>query len=228
MMAMLVDTETTSATNPQVIELARAEVKATPGPIFVMCDAVVERFKPSRPIELGALATHHILPEELDDCPPTPERFELPRYVIGHNVDFDWMALGSQETVKRIDTLALAREAWPTLDSHKLGALIYHLFPAAEARKMLRDAHSAAGDIWFCFQVFLAALQSIRTETPIASWGDVWRASEAARMPKVMAFGKHKGKPIADVPADYVDWYRRQEETDPYLIKAFQNAGLCA
>lgn len=226
MMAMLVDTETTSATEPQVIELARAEVTARPGPEFIMGEPIVERFKPSKPIELGALATHHILPEELEDCPPTPERFDLPRYIIGHHVDFDWAALGSQETTKRIDTLVLARAAWPTLDSHKLGALIYHLFPHTEARAMLRDAHSAATDITLCFEVFKVAVRSIPTETPISSWGDVWRLCEACRVPKVMAFGKHQGKPIADVPRDYAEWYARQDETDPYLIKAFQIAGL--
>lgn len=220
-----IDTETTGLTETQVIEFAHAEVIARPGPEFDIGQSAVERFKPSRPIELGALATHHILPDELADCPPVPEKFDLPPYIIGHNVDYDWKALGSPAEVKRICTLALAREAWPHLDSHKLGALTYHLFPYGDARSMLKDAHSAAVDIGLCFHVFKSALLSIKTETPITSWGDVWRVSEAARVPKVMAFGKHQGKPIADVPRDYVDWYRRQADKDPYLIQAFKQAG---
>src|SRR6218665_2225992 len=47
---------------------------------------------PKKPIELGALATHHILDEELADCPPA-SGFSLPpgtEYLIGHDVDYDW------------------------------------------------------------------------------------------------------------------------------------------
>lgn len=227
MTAYAVDTETTGVTNPEVIQFAYAEIVARPGPVFECTQTTLSQYKPTRTIELGALATHHILPEELESFPSPPEKWELPRYIIGHNIDFDWKVLGSPEEVKRIDTLALAREAWPALDSHKLGALIYYLFPHTEARAMLKDAHSAVADLEFCFKVFLAAIAIIPTEKPIASWGDVWRLSEAARMPKVMGFGKHKGKAIAEVPRDYVDWYRRQDETDSYLIKAFAKAGLC-
>jgi hypothetical protein len=40
-----------------------------------------------------------------------------------------------------------------------------------------------------------------------------------------MSFGKHKGKPIREVDAGWVAWYRRQEDTDEYLLKAFKLAG---
>jgi exodeoxyribonuclease X len=188
--------------------------------------AVVERFKPSKPIQLGAMATHHILPADLEECPPTPEKFDLPRYIIGHFVDYDWQALGSPAEVKRIDTCALARAAWPDLDSHSRGALTYHLHPHGEARDLLRNAHSAETDIALCFRVFEAALLTIPMDRPIGSWGDVWRLSEYCRVPKRMTFGKHEGLPISEVPADYAEWYQRQEDTDPYLIIAFQKAGL--
>jgi exodeoxyribonuclease X len=223
-MVWAIDTETSGIKDPEVIEFAHAEIKAKPGPVFEMGESIVDRYKPTKPIELGALATHHILPEELDGCPPSPETFALPRLVIGHNVDFDWEALGSPEGVMRIDTLALARETWPGLDSYKLGALTYHLFPGKIARDLLKGAHSATVDISLCFEVFKRALAAL--PNPIANWTDVWRASEAARIPKIMAFGKHEGLPIADVPRDYVEWYARQDDTDPYLIKAFANAGL--
>jgi exodeoxyribonuclease X len=221
--AWVIDTETTGQDAPQVIELAHAEVVANPGPAFEMRDPTLHRFKPTKPIELGALATHHILPEDLADCPPPPEKFDLPKFIIGHNVDYDWEVLGSPPEVKRICTLALAREAWPNLDSHKLGALTYHLFPPATARDLLRLAHTATIDISLCFEVFKRTVAAL----PVASWGDVWRASEAARVPKIISFGKHKGASIADVPADYVDWYLRQEDRDPYLVQAFRGAGLC-
>jgi uncharacterized protein (DUF3820 family) len=40
-----------------------------------------------------------------------------------------------------------------------------------------------------------------------------------------MTFGKHKGKPIAEVDKGWVAWYRKQDDTDPYLLMAFTNAG---
>jgi exodeoxyribonuclease X len=223
--AAVIDTETTGLDQPQVIEFASAPVTAADGPTFSMGAATVQRFKPTKPISLGAMATHHIVPADLEDCPAPPTSYELPRFIIGHNIDFDWQAMGSPD-VKRIDTLALAREAWPGLDSYSLGALTYHLHSAHVARDLLKNAHSAETDILLCFSVFEAALRTIKTETPLATWDDIWRVAEAARVPKVMTFGKHQGKPIKDVPRDYADWYRRQIGPDPYLIQAFKNAGL--
>ena len=54
------------------------------------------------------------------------------------------------------------------------------------------------------------------------SWEDSWGRSEIARIPTVMTFGKHKGVPIKDLPADYKRWLLGQPELDPYLIKALK------
>ena len=74
---------------------------------------------PGKPITLGALATHHIMDEELVDCPPAAS-FTLPGqldYMIVHNVDFDWEVIGKPE-INRICTLVLARKLLPSLDNH--------------------------------------------------------------------------------------------------------------
>ena len=63
--------------------------------------------------------------EELVDCPPA-SNFRLPKdlqYLIGHNIDFDWQAVG-QPDVKRICTLALARKVWPEADAFEERAAI--------------------------------------------------------------------------------------------------------
>jgi exodeoxyribonuclease X len=44
-----------------------------------------------------------------------------------------------------------------------------------------------------------------------------------ARVPKVLAFGKYKGTPIAEVPSDYKSWLLRQDDVDPYLAKALRS-----
>lgn len=220
----ILDTETTGLVNPEVIEFACAEVTTEPDVrpiVFKMGALLAERYKPVNQISLGAMSTHHIIPEDLDDFPSAPKTWGLSKYIIGHSVDFDWAALGSPEGTLRICTLALARDIWSDLDSHKLAALIYHLFPHREAREMVRGAHNADVDIRLCFEVFKALMKERATEA--VSWAAIWRMSEEARVPKKMAFGKHQGLAIKDVPKDYVEWYRRQpkEKQDPYLIKAF-------
>jgi len=37
-----------------------------------------------------------------------------------------------------------------------------------------------------------------------------------------MPFGKHKGLPIREVPADYRRWLLGQSDVDPYLRRALQ------
>ena len=47
-------------------------------------------------------------------------------------------------------------------------------------------------------------------------------ASEEARIPKSITFGKHKGTAIQDLPTDYIQWLLRQDDLDPYLRKALE------
>lgn len=208
MTAYIIDTETTGFTNPEVIELAYCR----------RINPVIEskRFKPSKEIELGALATHHILPQELEGCEPSSAA-KLPSdctYIIGHNVDFDWQALG-QPPIRRICTLALARHLLPHLDSHTIGSLMYHFLGCTEAvRFMLREAHSAVADVEFCRRI-LACLDGDKL-----SDFDLWEFSEKARIPAKMTFGKHRGMEIARLPRDYKQWMLKQPDMDPYLLKA--------
>ena len=124
--AIIFDTEATGIKDPVLIEAAWIEVDSLE--TLVLSNPFEQRYNPGKPITLGALATHHIMDEELTDCPPASS-FSLPKdvgYIIGHNVDFDWEVIGKPE-VKRICTLALARKIWPDLDSHTQSALLYHL-----------------------------------------------------------------------------------------------------
>lgn len=217
MTALLFDTETTGRQNPEIIEAAWLELD---DPVnLTILSTFEQRYKPSRPIELGALATHHIYDEELVDCPPSSD-FSLPpatRYLIGHNIDYDWTVAG-QPAVRRICTLALARHFYPEIDSHSQSALLY-LISRADARERLRNAHSALADVQNCHLVLRHLIQRAGT---IRTWEDLWQLSEHARIPTIMPFGKHRGQPISAVPEDYKAWLLRQSEVDPYLVKALQ------
>jgi exodeoxyribonuclease X len=193
-----------------------------------------ERFWPSKEIKFGAMATHHIHKIDLLGCRKSSE-FVAPDadYYVGHNIDFDWQIMGSPD-VKRICTLALSRFLLPELDSHRQDALIYYFADQwqehdriVSARHDLRHAHEAAADVRFCMRNLsdLLHLASAKGHD-VSTWEKVWELSEIARVPVVMGFGKHKGTPIADVDPGYVRWYRRQDETDPMYLKAFDMAGF--
>lgn len=229
MSAIILDTETTGVDAPEVIELAFSALMATPREYAGLDDGA--RFKPSKPIALGAMATHHIIPDDLVNCPPWPGSWTPPPgvdYIIGHNIDFDWRAIGEPK-IKRICTLALARKAWLSVDSHSLGALIYHLYPPAMARDLLRNAHDAGVDVNLCARV-LAALVDIFYPR---DWAHLWEISEQARVPTHFTFGKYgpkdgakQGVPITEVrkiDPGYIRWCLSSCDivtSDPYWHKA--------
>jgi len=216
--AIIIDTETTGHEPPEVIELA---YNAMEGVHDIVTDVKVQRFASNKPSALGALTVHHILDSERDNLP----LFDLKsvpavEYWIGHNIDYDWKACGSPP-VKRICTLALSRFLWPDLDSHKLGALVYFFSASqATAREQLRDAHSADADVLFCRMVLRRAMDELQ---PL-SFKELYAWSEKARVPTKMAFGKHRGMAIADLPHAYKTWMLKQPDMDPYVLQAVRES----
>jgi len=214
--AIIFDVEATDKNDAVIIEAASLDVTSL-NP-FEVGNPWVQRYNPGKPISLGALATHHIMDEELVNCPASSS-FRLPagtKYLIGHNIDFDWVAIGSPE-VKRICTLALARSLWPNLDSHTQSALLYY-FERDTAREQLRNAHSALADVWICSKIVTQIIEKLN---PV-SLDALWEMCEKARIPTTMPYGKHKGELISQVPTDYKQWLLRQDNVSAYLRKALE------
>ena len=214
--AIIFDTETSGKNEPVLIEAAWIRLGSI-NP-FSTSEEFNQRYNPLKPIELGALAIHHILDEELVDCPDYTE-FNIPantEYIIGHNVDYDWNIIG-QPNIKRICTLALARRAWPTLDSHTQSALFYYL-SRSNARDILKNAHSALADVKICAVILQNACEALN----ISNLEDLYKISEEARIPTHMPFGKHKGVAIPDIPRDYKTWLLNQDNVDPFVRKALE------
>lgn len=222
MTTYLLDTETTGVKEPRLVEAAWAECPSLH--MDVIMEVFCQRYNPGKPIEFGAMATHHITDENVADCPPASE-FKLLancEYLIGHNVDFDYqvaLSCGPQPAPKRICTLALSRDVWPQLDSHSLFAVAYSLNRQA-TQDCARQAHSAETDLLICAMIVRHLVQQLG----VRSWEALWQASEAARVPKAMPFGKHRGMPIGDVPRDYRQWLLRQADVDPYLVTALKRS----
>ncbi len=222
MHALLLDTETTGLNEPEIIEVAGLYLN-TPRDLGTG-EPGVQRYRPGKPIEFGAMATHHILDAELVDCPPSSS-FRFPEgvsYLVGHNIDFDWKVIGSP-AVKRIDTLAMSRKLWPD-GGHSQSALAYRLTNnPQQMREWLRSAHSAGADVKTCRWLLGHIVQRIPAAAT-ESWEALWEYSEWTRIPDLMPFGKHKGARIADLPADYVAWaLTNVTDMDPYLRKALED-----
>jgi len=223
MSAIILDTETTQVDEPEVIQLAWRRH----GPVGTQ-ETFCSNYEPEGMIQWGAMGVHNIIPADLVDCQPSAEaRKDLPNaaYWIGHNIDFDWGALGSPPSVKRICTLAMARHLWPELDSHKLVTLMYFTQGANEqTRQKVSRAHSALDDVLMCEELYEVICQVAKLDP--RDYEKVWVFSEEARIPKVWPGGKFKGQPIAAADRGYANWCRRQPGYDPHTLEALRRAGL--
>lgn len=220
MTAYIFDSETTGLVAPQLVEAAWLKIGSIVG--LPITEHFLQCYKPAKPIELGALATSHILDEELVDCPPH-DSFAMPadtQYMIGHNVDYDWRVIGEPD-VKRICTKALSSMLWPHADSHTQSAMIY-LHYRSEAPTLLRNAHAALDDVKNCRLLLTKIIWALSDKLgrPVNGWDDLWLQSEEARIPTIISFGKHKGMAISDLPGDYRSWLLKQNDLDPFVRKA--------
>ncbi|QRO34010.1 putative quorum-sensing-regulated virulence factor [Chromobacterium violaceum] len=223
MTAIIFDCEHTGLNGPELIEAAWVRMC---GFSLTMGEQFCRRYRPSKPIQLGAMAVHHIHEDDLVDCAPHTD-FQLPAgtvYMIGHFIESDWKVIG-QPAVKLIDTCALAKKVWPGLDSYSQSALLYHLM-GREAREHLREAHNALADVLICHRILRAILLRLHEQGFVVdSWQRLHELSEEALVPTVMPFGKHKDTPLVALPRDYVSWAIKNldHSQNPRLEKALRS-----
>ena len=229
MQAIILDTETHTL-NGQPIEIAYAPVQINEGKLTLDKTQIFDQlYSVDEPISYAAMAVHHILESELIDQPHYTT-FTLPSdttYIIGHNIDYDIRALEKcgvdSKNIKAICTLALARLVWPDAEAHNISALIYMITKgSAKARDMIKKAHRADMDIILTANILMHEIHHLKIKTI----EELYEASEDARIPRSINFGKHRGTAITDLPADYIQWLLRQEDLDPYLRKAIENAKI--
>ncbi|MHA5056162.1 3'-5' exonuclease [Acinetobacter schindleri] len=229
MQAIILDTETHTL-NGQPIEIAYAPVDILDHKISLDKSRLFDQlYSCDEPISFAAMAVHHILESDLEGQPHYSS-FKLPQettYIIGHNIDYDIRALEkcgvNSSNIKAICTLALARRVWPDAEAHNISALIYMITRGSDrAREMIRKAHRADMDIILTANILMHIVHHLK----ISSIEELYEASEDARIPRTINFGKHRGTAIAELPADYVQWLLRQEDLDPYLRKSLENTAI--
>ena len=229
MHAIILDTETHTL-NGQPIEIAYAPIQIHDAKISLDKTQLFDQlYQADEPLSFAAMAVHHILESDLENKPHYTS-FQLPaetQYIIGHNIDYDIRAIEKcgvdTSSIKAICTLALARKVWPDAEAHNISALIYMITKGSEkAREMIRKAHRADMDIILTANILMHIVHHLK----INSIEELYSASEDARIPRSINFGKHKGTAIADLPQDYMQWLLRQDDLDPYLRKALENTAI--
>lgn len=229
MQAIILDTETHTL-NGQPIEIAYAPIDVQNGKLTLDKSKLFDQlYSVDEPISFAAMAVHHILESDLLNKPHYSS-FTLPpdtQYIIGHNIDYDIRAIEkcgvNTSSIKAICTLALARRVWPDAEAHNISALIYMISKGSEkAREMIKKAHRADMDIILTANILMHIVHQLN----INSMEELYAASEDARIPRSINFGKHRGTNIVDLPADYKQWLLRQDDLDPYLRKALENVSL--
>jgi len=221
------DTETTGVRNDKdrIIELAAYD--PVEGRTF--CQLI----NPGIPIPPEATAIHHISDEMIADAPnfrTVAESFVAfcpeETVLIAHNNDaFDKLFLENEfkrcgltfPTYRFIDTLKWARKYRSDLPRHTLQSLreVYG-FPA-------NQAHRALDDVIVLHQVFSVMIDDLPIEKVLELLS---RPQNLSKMP----FGKHQGKPLADIPKDYVSWLAASgafDKAENQALKAsFEKLGL--
>ncbi|RZG75784.1 DUF3820 family protein [Acinetobacter sp. WCHAc060025] len=230
MQAIILDTETHTL-NGLPIEIAYAPIQIQAGKLSLDREQMFDQLYSigDEKIAFGSMAVHHILESDLIGQ-PNFSSFTLPSdttYIIGHNIDYDIRAIQQcgvdTSQIKAICTLALARLVWPDAEAHNISALIYMISKGSEkAREMLKGAHRADADIILTANILMHIIYHLKIQTI----EELYEVSEDARIPRSINFGKHRGTAIAELPNDYVQWLLRQEDLDPYLRKALENANL--
>lgn len=164
---------------------------------------------PGCPIPPEASNIHHITDEMVKDAPSFAEVGKAfaefcteDAILIAHNNEaFDKLFLESEykrnqldiPSWRHLDSLKWSRKYRPDLPRHSLQHLreVYGI-PA-------NNAHRALDDVIVLYEVFSRMIDDLSVETII-------NLLEKPQKVLNMPFGKHQGKPLSQVPKNYVRW----------------------
>jgi DNA polymerase-3 subunit epsilon len=220
------DTETTGikAERDRVIEIAAFDP--------VLNRTFEKLINPGIPIPAEATAIHKITDEMVASSPSfsviVSEFIDFcdgDTVLIAHNNDgFDFHFLKHEfercslkmPEWQFLDTLKWARKYRPDLPRHSLQFLrdIYGI-PA-------NNAHRALDDVVVLHQVFSFMLDDLSIDQALS-------LLKGPREFHMMPFGKYQGKPLAEIPKDYVQWLAKSGAFDKpeneVLRQSFQKVG---
>lgn len=179
---------------------------------------------PERPISPAASGVHHITDDMVVGKPTLHQWMQaqgFPFYkegvvFCGHNVQFDVRMIGQNyfgPGMRKLCTLKLAREIYPTLVDHKLQTIRYAFKLDAG------DAHRAMGDVTTC----VSFLRHVQQDKGLTVEQMLAITQQPLSLDSKFPFGKHKGVPIRQIPKAYCTWaLAKMDNLDPELRAALQ------
>lgn len=205
-MIIVVDTETTGLDpeNGSIVEIATVQM-----PSFHWFSTIV---KPNHPIDIEAMAAHHITEEEAAkgesfESAIKDSRINDADQVAAHNAAFDFPFLKIDKP--QICTWRCARQLWPDSPRHSNQVLRYYLglnskiHEGVGSKIMKLPPHRALPDAWVTAHI-LNRMLDLKTAEELV---------ELTKMPILMKtchFGKYRGTLWEEVPKDYLRWMVKQ------------------
>ena len=210
----VIDTETAGhkLTEDAVIEIGSVDLDIATGQTARPMETLVD--PAGVPIVDAARKVHRITDEMLEGAPPFSQAivgFNGAETYAAHRAAFDRPRLGLKG--RWLCTWKLALRAFPDQRAHGLQTLVKRLELPLELPEGLH-AHRALYDA-VCTAALLKAIASVLLPR-CEDVGDFLRRAEAVStepgLLRRLRFGQHKGKPLAEVPTDYLEWMLREPE----------------
>ncbi len=174
-------------------------------------DSFESLIDPGCSIPATASAVHHLTDESVRDAPtlesvtPWLRAFVADAVIVAHNASFDLGFLPFLRERPTLCSMRFAQLVLPEAPNYKNQVLRYHigvrdpLLAAALPHRALGDAIVTSLIFDHCTRRYLAD----------GGVDDVSHAIERTLAPRLLpafGFGQHRGRPLAEVPADYLRW----------------------
>jgi exodeoxyribonuclease X len=218
----VVDLETTGGDRAsEIIEVGVVDV-VRDGEGWRALPPVAKLFRPKGPISFHAMAVHHLTPEDFCDDDPHCDEYRLREMLmsepadvmVAHSARFERGFIADTATggLPWICTVRSAKAVWPQAPGHSNQVLRYwrglRLDPA-----LANPAHRAGPDAWVTAHLLIDLLKEASVEQML-EW-----TREPRRLERI-PFGKHKGRPWAEAPDDYLRWMAGQGDMDADVVAA--------
>lgn len=228
----VVDTETSGlAATDEIVEVGFTDVVFEPATkVCTIHETHSLLFKPTGPIPPEVMGVHHITPAMVADRPVfTREAGEQlvtgagphglrPTFMVAHNAAFDrqWLTPELTGPAYWICTQKVARRQLPHAPNHKNQTLRYFLDLDVDPVRA-DPPHRAGADSYVTACLLVELIRRVDSISQMEAW------TRAPLFYATCPLHKHKGKPWADVPADYLQWIMRAPDMDADLKAAAED-----
>ncbi len=210
----VIDTETAGhrLADDAVIEIGSIDLDLATGETYDPKETLVD--PAGIAIVDAARKVHKITDEMLVGAPSFAKAIQMfggAETYAAHRMSFDKPRLGLKG--RWLCTWKLALRAFPQQRAHGLQTLVHRL-ELAPATPDTLHAHRALYDA-ICTAALLKAIAAVLMPRCDGVGDFLTRAEAVSLQPGLLRrlrFGQHKGKPIAEVPSDYLEWMLREPE----------------